>query len=345
MKSRRNHISTKHRCTERNFFRLPCIPHSTLRTPHSALLCLSAALLFLTSSCGPAPASPPPPPKPSATIPFTAANGASALARVVALCALGPRNAGTPGNERAAQWLAAELQKEGLESRIDTFTNETPSGTLVCHNVLASIPSCATGECIVLLSHFDTKTGISTNFIGANDGGSSTGLLLEFAHVLRHSPLRQCNVLFGFLDGEECRVQYGPHDGFHGSRRLAAQLASKTREVRAVILLDMIGDRDLTVTLPANGSPQLTQLVLESANKAGVREKFQLAEGRVLDDHQAFLEAGFPAVDLIDFVYGSAPGLNDYWHTPADTLDKISDASLTAVGQVVAEMLGQLDAK
>ena len=285
-----------------------------------------------------------------AQIPFTAANGTKALARVAALCALGPRDTGTPGGERAAQWLAAELQHAGLETAIDTFTNDTPAGPLTCRNVLAQLPLSHFTKCensnewIVLLSHFDTKAGISTNFIGANDGGSSTGLLLELAHVLQHSPLRECNVLFGFLDGEECRVQYGPHDGFHGSRRLAAQLVAEKRKVRAVILLDMIGDRDLSVTLPANGSPHLTQLVLTAAQTVGVREKFQLADGWILDDHQAFLDAGFPAVDLIDFIYGSAPGLNDYWHTPADTLDKISDTSLTTVGQVVTEMLGQLDA-
>jgi len=357
-------------------------------------LCLLTSFVLLTCSCGPAPTPVQPPAKPLAALPFFAVNGTSALARVAALCALGPRDAGTPGGERAAQWLAAELRRDGLDPQIDTFTDDTPSGPLTCHNVLVSIqpveagasviqrtpgrarppdaPSAAASElaarlresggsggpalpkrdgrfssndCIVLLSHFDTKTGISTNFIGANDGGSSTGLLLEFAHVLHNSPLRHCPVLFGFLDGEECRVQYGPHDGFHGSRRLAAQLAAEHRNVRAVILLDMIGDRDLTVTLPANGSPELTLLALEAAKIVGVREKFSLADGRVLDDHQAFLDAGFPAVDLIDFIYGSAPGLNDYWHTPADTMDKISAESLTSVGQVVAEMLRQIDAK
>ena len=280
-------------------------------------------------------------------IPFTSANGTNALAHVAALCALGARDTGTPGGERAARWLATELQRTGLPATIDTFTNDTPSGPLTCHNVLAQLshfPKCeSSNEWIVLLSHFDTKAGISPDFIGANDGGSSTGLLLELGRALQHTPLHECNVLLGFLDGEECRVQYGPHDGFHGSRRLAAQLVADKRKVRAVILLDMIGDRDLTVTLPANGSPHLTQLVLEAARTVGVREKFQLADGHILDDHQAFLDAGFPAVDLIDFIYGSAPGLNDFWHTPADTLDKISDTSLTAVGQVVAEMLRQLD--
>ena len=316
---------------------------------YSAVLldCAAACLALVACSCSPTPASPPPA-EPLVQIPFVAANGSNALARVAALCALGPRDAGTIGGERAALWLSAELQRAGLAARIDAFTNDTPSGPLACRNVLATVPAAqtgATGDCIVLLSHYDTKTGISPDFIGANDGGSSTGLLLELAHALHDTPLRQCSVLCGYLDGEECRVQYGPRDGLHGSRRLAAQLAAEKRKVRAVILLDMIGDRDLSITLPANGSTHLTLLTLKAAETVGVRNKFALADGQILDDHQPFLDAGFPAVDLIDFVYGSAPGRNDYWHTPADTLDKISDASLTAVGQVVVEMLRQLDAQ
>ena len=316
-------------------------------------LLLAAVSVCLLAGCQPAtpPPSAPPPAKTLLQLPFTAVNGSNALARVAALCALGPRDAGTPGGERAALWLAAELQRDGLSPHMDTFTNDTPSGPLACRNVLATVPVSyfrkyeTDTDCIVLLSHFDTKTGISKDFIGANDGGSSTGLLLELARVLHNMPLRQCDVLFGFLDGEECRVQYSPRDGLHGSRRLAAQLAAEKRNVRAVILLDMIGDRDLTVTLPVNGSKELTLLTLQAAETAGVRNKFALADSHVLDDHQPFLDAGFPAVDLIDFVFGSAPGLNNYWHTPADTLDKISDASLTAVGQVIVEMLRQLDAQ
>jgi glutaminyl-peptide cyclotransferase len=287
-------------------------------------------------------------------IPFATSNGTQALAQVTVLCDLGPRDAGTPGGERAARWIANELRQAGLPARLDSFTNQTPSGPLICHNVLAEIPA-ATPEpslagrrrpalpVIVLLSHFDTKSGIAPDFIGANDGGSSTGLLLELARLLQRTPLRHCRVLCGFVDGEECRIQFGPHDGLHGSRRLASQLADSRQAVRAVILLDMIGDRDLTVTLPANGTPQLTLLALEAAKQVGARDQFRLADTNILDDHQPFLDAGFPAVDLIDFVYGSAPGLHDYWHTAQDTVDKLSATSLTTMGQVVAEMLGRLD--
>jgi len=306
---------------------------------------LLAALAGGTGACRPAT----PLPETAPAIRFHATNGSNALARVVALTAQGARDAGTPGAARAAAWIVAQLQGDGLSARIDTFTDDTPAGPLPCHNVLAELPPASGRDApapvpiIVLLSHFDTKSGIAADFVGANDGGSSTGLLLELARILRHAPLRHCRVWFAFVDGEECRVAFGPHDGLHGSRRLAAQLVADRQPVRAVILLDMIGDRDLNVTLPANGSAALTQLAFDAAWTVGARDRFGLAEGGILDDHQPFLDAGFPAVDLIDFRYGSEPGLNDYWHTPQDTPDKLAASSLTTVGQVVAEMLRQLD--
>ncbi len=307
-----------------------------------SLLLASVGLAFLTSACGPSANHASRAPAPArCTIPFTAANGSNALSQVASLVALGPRDAGTAGGEQASRWLAGQLQQAGLSAHIDTFSDETPSGPLTCHNVIAEIPG-RSNTWIVLLSHFDTKSGIDHGFQGANDGGSSTGLLLELARLLKQGPASANGLLFAFLDGEECRVTFGPHDGLHGSRHLAAQLTAESRAVEAVILMDMIGDCDLNVALPVNGTQSLTLLTLESARAVGARDHFQLFDGGMLDDHQPFLDAGFPAVDLIDFSYGSAPGLNDYWHTPQDTLDKLSSASLTVVGQVVCEMLRRL---
>lgn len=314
-------------------------------------LLLSASALLVFLSCGRAPERPAPPRCPvTPAVLFEAVHGTQALARVASLLALGPRDAGTPGAQRAAEWIAAELKRDGLPAEIDSFTVETPSGSLTCHNVTAELSATRgatlrppSGDWIVLLSHFDTKSGIHTNFLGANDGGSSTGLLLELARFLRAHPPVFCNLLFGFVDGEECRVSFGPNDGLHGSRRLAGRLVAGKRAVRAVILLDMIGDRDLGVTLPSNGSPDLTLLALQCARECDAQDSFRLAEGGIVDDHQPFLDAGFPAVDLIDFAYGSAPGLNDYWHTPGDTLEKLSAESLATVGRVTTAMIRHLD--
>ncbi len=287
---------------------------------------------------------------------FTPVHATNALARVEALVALGPRGSSTEGASRAADWIAGQLRAAKLEPRVDTFEDAAPGGTQQFHNVLAEIrpgglsparaptrtPAGDT-EWIVLLSHFDTKVGMAPDFQGANDGGSSTGLLLELAEALaRSGGGGRHGVLFAFLDGEECRVRYGPQDGLHGSRRLAAQLRGEGRRIRAVVLLDMIGDRDLTVTLPRNGDRDLTLLLLDAATACGHRHRFSLAPGSILDDHQPFLDAGFPAINLIDFEFGSLPGLNDYWHTPADTLDKLSADSLMVVGQTVLELMRRL---
>ena len=290
---------------------------------------------------------------------FPAANASNALARTADFirdCT--PRDAGTPGAEKAARWLAASLAAGGFEGTnvlscfspegvsvcaVDTFTNATPHGSCAFRNVLAAVPAREPSDkWIVLLSHFDTKSGIGPRFEGANDGASSTGLLLELASWFRRRPLRDVNLFFGFMDGEECMSFYGPSDGFHGSRRLAKQLEGKKKKVLAVILMDMVGDADLRLTIPRNCTGALRLLSLEAAETVGVRDRIGLFDGYVYDDHHAFFEAGFPAVDLIDFEYGSAPGENDYWHTEADTFDTLSSESLYTTAKIVLEMIRRL---
>ena len=287
---------------------------------------------------------------------------------MAALLALGPRDPGTAGASRAADHLAARLTTYGIPCAIDAFTNATPAGDIVFRNVLGWLGdgrrpgtadsteptadailarASAAPAPIVLVSHYDTKTGISSTFAGANDGGSSTGLLLELARAWRAAEDAggaAAPVLVAFVDGEECRVAYGPRDGLHGSRRLAGQLAARMRPEQAagVVVLDMVGDRDLGIAIPSNGSSSLVSAVFAAAREAGTRRLFSLAGRRVLDDHVPFLEAGFRAVDLIDFAYGSAPGHNDYWHTDADTLDKLSADSLDAVGRTVLVLVERL---
>ena len=294
---------------------------------------LSALALLLLLACRPSPS-----PSPS---PFSL-SGSNALHEVRAFIALGPRVSGSTGAERAAAYLAGRLESLGLEAEVDTFEDATPSGPVTFRNVYGHRPGRG-DTLIVLASHYDTKGGLAPDFVGANDSGSSTGLLLALAAVLREAHPR-AGLLFAFVDGEECARRYGPHDGLHGSRRLAAAMKrdGRARHVRAVIVLDMVGDRDLSITLPRNGTPALTALVLKSARAEGVRPQFALAAGDILDDHVPFLEAGMPAVDIIDFAYGSAPGRNDYWHTPADTLDKLSPASLQTIGRVVLRMINDL---
>jgi glutaminyl-peptide cyclotransferase len=302
-----------------------------------------ALLLPVLGGCGRAA---PPPPLASSAAPIldaTKFDGQRALDEARYFVELGLRDAGTPGALKAAQHLLARLTALGLDARIDEFVEASPRGDVAFRNVKARKSGKGAGL-VVLASHYDTKTGLPEGFEGANDSASSCGALLELARVIADSPDLPFEVQFAFLDGEECMTRYGPNDGFHGSRRYAAELvdSGRAKEVRAFILLDMIGDKDLSVTIPRNSTSALVSQVFDAAREEGARSKFALFAHQIGDDHDAFLDAGMPAVDLIDFHYGSAPGLNDYWHTAEDTFDKISAESLQTIGRVVLRTLNRL---
>ena len=289
--------------------------------------------MLLFAGCKPAGSS-------EASSPF---DGARAFAETEALVQISPRDAGTGGGRIAAIHLETRLEALGYKTVVDTFSEETPSGKMFFNNVLGRLPG-NTDRLIILASHFDTKAGISEDFQGANDSGSSSGILLELARVLSEGAPFETEFLVAFFDGEECRTKYGPTDGLHGSRRLAKQILAGGGAdwVEAVILLDMVGDKDLNITVPRNSSQKLVKELFFAAHEVGVRPVFSLGPGSILDDHVPFLLAGMPAIDVIDFEYGSAPGLNDYWHTPNDTMDKLSAESMQTVGDVVLRMVENL---
>lgn len=273
----------------------------------------------------------------------SAFDGQTALGETAELVQISPRDAGTGGARRAAVHLEEKLSALGLKTIIDTFPEETPNGKMFFNNVLGRLPG-KTDRLIIIGSHFDTKAGISPEFQGANDSGSSSGALLEIARVLAASAPHETEFLFAFFDGEECRTEYGPTDGLHGSRRLAQQIVDGGGAglVEAVIILDMIGDKNLNITVPRNSSRNLVKELFTAARESGSRPLFSLGKGSILDDHVPFLLAGMPAIDVIDFDYGSAPGLNDYWHTLEDSMDKLSAESLQIVGDVVLKMVDNL---
>lgn len=301
---------------------------------------VAAVLSVCVAGCHRKPPEPPAPPPPLAPAAFS---GARALEEVRRLVEFSPRDAGTPGAEKAARHLEARLRELGVESAIDEFTDRSPKGDTVFRNVIGTLPGQGEGT-VILASHYDTRSGVGKGFEGANDSGSSSGALLELARSLAASPPRAHETVFVFFDGEECMKHYGPADGLHGSRRLAAQAVRDrwAKDVKAFLLLDMVGDRDLTVTVPRNGTPALISAVFAAAAEEGVRPKFSLYPMEIGDDHEPFLAAGIPAVDLIDFQYGSRPGRNDYWHTPEDRMDKLSAESLETVGRVVIRVLNGL---
>ncbi len=272
-------------------------------------------------------------------------DGKKALFEAVGLVGQGARDGGTPGAEKAANYLAKRLQAAGVAAEIDAFTNMTPRGPRIFRNVIGKLPGDST-NLILVCSHFDTKPGICENFQGANDSGSSSGVLLELARVLAKREKRGPEIQLVFFDGEESLHEYSEIDGFHGSRFYAQKLVEQGRAKNTqMILLDMIGDQNLTVTLSNNNDPKLATMFLQAAEADGSRAHFQLWPYQIGDDHSAFLERGIPAVDIIDFDYGSAPGRNDYWHTLADTTDKLSADSLQIIGRCTIRVLNALVAE
>ena len=251
-----------------------------------------------------------------------------------------PRNAGTFRGRFAAGFILRELSSRGVNARIDRFSAPTPNGEKHFHNVIAEWETVPDGEWVAILSHFDTKTGVECP--GANDGASTSGLLVALAAMLERTKPSGLNIMLAWLDGEECMHSYSAADGFWGSRHAAAKLKASGRKVKAVICLDMLGDKDLGISIPANSTPGLVSAALRAAAKAGAGGKVRKIPEYVKDDHLPFLQLGFPAIDLIDFEYGSAPGLNDYWHTKDDTIEHISADSLLVAGGIVVEMLKEL---
>lgn len=256
--------------------------------------------------------------------------------------AFGPRPSGGLALVKAAAFLKGELESYGLEVELQEFTAGTPRGPAQFRNIIARTQpqSTAPNSVIVVGSHYDTKSFDEFTFVGANDGASSSGVLLEIARVAAKQP----NLVFVWFDGEEAMVDYGAEDGLWGSKYFVENLkgTGKIVSVKAMILLDMIGDANLNVTMPANSSAPVVQRVFDVARALGYRESFGITTAAILDDHDPFLRAGIPAVDIIDFQFGSAPGLNDYWHTDKDTLDKISPRSLEIVGKTTLRLISDL---
>jgi Zn-dependent M28 family amino/carboxypeptidase len=227
------------------------------------------------------------------------------------------------------------LEEYGLTVEEQVFIAKTPLGPKQFRNIVAKtrLQPAGPNRVIIIGSHYDTKFFTNITFVGANDAGSSSGALLEIARITAEQP----SLWFVFFDGEEAIQQYGEDDGFWGSKFFVEDLKGKNQvnQIKAMVLLDMIGDKDLNVTVNGSLIPQ----TFDASRAAGFRDYFAYGGNGVLDDHVAFMRAGIPAVDLIDFEFGSKPGLNDYWHTDKDTLDKISPRSLEIVGKTTLRLI------
>ena len=291
------------------------------------------------------------PPPPAETLQQTAPapektggfDGQRAFQHVVDLVAIGPRTAGTDGSRRTQDYLTAQLKGSGCPVDPEAFHTPTPLGDMEMRNIVAKIPG-TSPEILLFLTHYDTKR--LPNFVGADDSGSSTGVMLELARLLcpRKNAL---TIWIAFLDGEEAfnpTVWQDP-DNTYGSRELAARMAvsGDLARTKAVILADMVGGKNLRLQRESDSTSWLTDMVWSTAAKLGYGDTFVSSQTAVTDDHDPFLARHVPAVDIIDL--DTPANRLGYWHTPQDTLDKLSSASLAKVGHVLIAVVPQLEQK
>ncbi|MBZ5646892.1 MAG: M28 family peptidase [Acidobacteriia bacterium] len=250
---------------------------------------------------------------------------------------LGARPIGSPAHKKVENYIVARLKGDQVES--DEFTAQTPAGSVPMFNIIAKYAGTKDGI-IVIASHYDTLYG-RPKFVGANDGGSTTGLLLELANHLR-GRRRGYSVWLVWFDGEEAVRQWSAEDSLYGSKHMAEkwQKDGTLKELKAFLLTDMIGDADLDIQRDQNSTAWLEDLVYQAASNLGYQSHFFVNETAVEDDHLPFGRLGVPVADIIDLDYGYNNSLH---HTDQDTLDKVSPKSLQISGDVVLETIRLLD--
>ena len=289
--------------------------------------------------------------KPSIPVPATAAqvpvdalppektggfDGALAYNHVAKLVSFGPRPSGSQAILLAQDYITSQLSSFGCTVDTDAFSSDTPVGRLPMKNIVAKIPGERQGI-ILLGTHYDTKR--LDNFVGADDGGSSTGLMLEMARRMCEQRPRY-SIWIAFFDGEEAvRQQWQDPDNRYGSRQMAAKMAASgdLKKIHAMILADLVGGKNLLLEREQYSTVELVDLIWKTAKRLGYGAIFVDQAMPVDDDHLSFLQRGVPSADIIDLVNSAG-----YWHTPQDTMDKISAKSLGLVGHVILESVKEL---
>ena len=276
--------------------------------------------------------------------PPPAIDSARAMQYVKEIVAFGPRPLGSANHKKVEDYIASHLKRDEIED--DSFTADTNEGKFPVHNIIAKFPGTRDGI-IVIASHYDTNYPLrKTSYVGANDGASSSALLLELANQLRGKKRDGYSVWLVWDDAEEAmkpdtEVPF-MDDSLYGIRHLAQkwQDDGTIKKIKAFLLADMIGDADLNVDRDLNSTPWLEDVVYQAASRLGYQSHFFARQNQVTDDHIPFMQKGVPCADLIDFSYGYN---NVFWHTPQDTVDKLSSKSLGIVGSTILETVGILD--
>jgi glutaminyl-peptide cyclotransferase len=294
-----------------------------------------------TTNAMAAPAASPAPANSPSTAPKPDINGNHAMQYVKEIVAIGSRPPGSPGHAKVEQYILSKLK--GVDVEQDKFTAQTPIGKFPINNIIAKFPGRKDGI-IVVAGHYDTNYPLPKAYVGANDGGSSTALLLALADQFRGKELDGYSVWLVWTDGEEAFVKWTDSDSLYGTKHLAQkwQQDGTAKKVKAFILVDMIGDADLDIQEETNSTPWLSELVYQAATNLGYQSHFYQFKAGIEDDHLPFLKIGVPAVDIIDLDYGYN---NVFHHTVQDTLDKLSPQSLAISGDVVLETIRLVNAR
>jgi glutaminyl-peptide cyclotransferase len=293
----------------------------------------------------------------SGTPKFDSARAFDHLKQIVAI---GPRPAGSPGAQKTRDYIKAQMKALGIGTTEQAFEAQTPIGPVKMVNVSALIPASSTssgqapstgsGQApstgsgqgrLIIAGHYDTKLFEEFEFVGANDAGSSTAFLIELARVLKDRK-NALPIELVFFDGEEAIGEWGTGNT-HGSRHYVLQAATDAaslKRIRAMILVDMIADKNLVIKRDENSTPWLTDVIWSAAKQLN-RQEFVADTTLIDDDHLPFVRAGIPAVDIIDLEYPDAT--MRYWHTAEDTLDKLSAESLQVVGDVLLAALPAIE--
>ncbi len=256
------------------------------------------------------------------------------------LVAMGPHPPGSAAIKKAQDYIKAEIKGYGLRVIEDRFDAQTTKGVVPMNNIIAELPGQKT-DTIMIAGHYDTKP--QAGFLGANDGCSSTAAVLEMARVLAKSK-PEYTLWFVFFDGEEAFVDWNANDGMdntYGSRHMASKMKAdgSISRIKALVLVDMIGDKDLDLLKDYESTPWLMEAIWNTAQQAGMSKYFLKDGSGYSDDHLAFKEVGVPVVDIIDFNYGPD---NSYWHTDKDTLEHVSGESVKIVCDVVIKALPEI---
>jgi len=276
----------------------------------------------------------------------TSFRGSAALADTRRAVSFGERPSGSEAIAHLRDWIVLQLKPLGGQLSLDSFTGQTPTGPVPMVNLILKFPG-VSGKAVAITGHYDTKRIPMVHFVGANDGGSSTGFLIEFARAvsaMKHPD----DIYIVFFDGEEAVVNWTETDSCYGSRHLVAKWAADVTlpRLKALINIDMIGDKNLDISNDQNSSQSLRSSVQRIAERLGDSQYFRRDAGAVDDDHKPFVDSGVNAIDIIDLDYGPASGaaqLGAYWHTASDTMDKVGARSFQVVGDVVFELVKELE--